>query len=236
MKNFIPEIFESSIIVVGKFNPAIFSPDWLAGNNLIGSEDAKSALQNPSFMITTQMSRFETEWFVLQVLNQQFSLSSKGPISPAIKDLAVHIFSLLPHTPVTALGLNFMAHYKIQTVKDYYKIGDVLAPKTIWDGINFFNEQSTGLESLTIRVDPFKRKENSLDHQNKDVKRVIVQPSGRVPQGVFFTFNDHHDIEHFGDLSFTKAEHVSNIINKKWDDTWVEAKGVFGKVLQNALK
>jgi hypothetical protein len=34
------EILTSSIIVIGAFNPAIFSPDWLERNRLIGKGDA----------------------------------------------------------------------------------------------------------------------------------------------------------------------------------------------------
>ena len=142
MSRFVSEIFESSIVVGGNFNPAIFSPYWMEKNNLIGSDVAKNALESPSLIITNQALRFETEWFVLQVLPQQFSLTSKGAIAPMMRDLAEQVFLLLPHTPVTAVGLNFQGHYKINTIEDYHKIGDTLAPKKIWDQIHFFPEQS----------------------------------------------------------------------------------------------
>ena len=34
------DIFGSSVVAVGAFNPAIFSPDWLERNKLIGQDDA----------------------------------------------------------------------------------------------------------------------------------------------------------------------------------------------------
>lgn len=230
------EIYESSIIVIGNFNPAIFSPFWLEKNNLIGSEDAKGALTSPNLLITSQIFKFETEWFVLQVIPQQFSLSSKGAISPTMKDLAVEIFSLLPHTPISALGINFMAHYKIQNVDEYYKIGDMLAPKTIWDGINFFSEQSTGLENLTIRIDPFKRGEKSITYQPENIKKVIVQPSLKIIPGIYFAYNDHSNIELLTDLQTTKAEYVSGIIKNRWDGIKIEAEKIFEEVLQKTLQ
>ncbi|MGB5613484.1 MAG: hypothetical protein WBM67_12595, partial [Sedimenticolaceae bacterium] len=34
------EIFTSTIVALGNFNPAIFSPDWLEQSGLIGADDA----------------------------------------------------------------------------------------------------------------------------------------------------------------------------------------------------
>ena len=107
------EIFTSSVVAVGDFNPAIFSPDWLEGNKLIGKSDADTVRESKSMISSHQVTSFETKWFALQVLENRFSLTSKDALSPALKDLAVGIFQLVPHTPVTAVGLNFLAHFKL---------------------------------------------------------------------------------------------------------------------------
>lgn len=112
----VPEIFSSSIVAVGAFNPAIFSPDWLERNTLIGAEDAETARQSTALIISQQVSVVDTDWFTLQVLDNQLTLSSKGVLSPTLRDLAVGIFSLASQTPVTALGMNFVGDYKMATV------------------------------------------------------------------------------------------------------------------------
>ena len=90
------EISNSSIVAVGNFNPPIFSPDWLERNKLIGEDDAEGARNDAGLVISHQISRFDTEWFTLQVLEGQFSLISKGPLQPMLKDLAIGIFTLIP--------------------------------------------------------------------------------------------------------------------------------------------
>jgi hypothetical protein len=116
------EILTSSIVAVGDFNPAIFSPDWLERNDLIGEGDADTAREGgrtrSMMLVSHQATTFETEWFALQVLESQFSLTSKDVLSPAFKDLAVGIFQLVPHTPVTAVGLNFLGHFKLASEHD----------------------------------------------------------------------------------------------------------------------
>ena len=123
------EIFGSSIVLVGQFNPAIFTADWLERNSLIGSEDAEYARASTNVLVSHAVAVCETEWFALQVLENQFSLTSKGALSHAFRDLAEGIATLVPHTPVTALGLNFMGHYKMSTEAGYHMVGDVLVPK-----------------------------------------------------------------------------------------------------------
>ena len=82
------EIFSLQIVILGNFNPPVISPSWLNKNVLIGDEDTKSAMESASLAITPDISRFETEWFSMQVIKEQFVLHSKGPVTPALKDLA----------------------------------------------------------------------------------------------------------------------------------------------------
>ena len=59
------EIFNASIVLVGDFNPAIFTPDWLESHQLIGPADAKTARDDVNIFISHQVTRLETEWFIL---------------------------------------------------------------------------------------------------------------------------------------------------------------------------
>lgn len=228
------EILASSIVIVGDFNPAIFSPDWLERNDLIGKGDADTARegsQSRPMIVSHQVATFETEWFALQVLENQFSLTSKGAFSPAFKDLAVGIFQLVSHTPVTAVGLNFMGHFKLASEDEHYRVGDVLAPKEIWDAL--YPDERSGLEDLTIRIQKGTREEPL---KTKDGKRISVQPSKKFKFAVFMSYNDHHDMGAIEEDGLRPAERVANVIDNEWESSWQDAVRVFDGVLSMALK
>ncbi len=228
------EILSSSIIAIGDFNPAIFSPDWLEKNDLIGKGDADTVReknQDKSLIVSHQVTAFETKWFALQVLENQFSLTSKDALSPAFKDLAVGIFELVPHTPLTAVGLNFLAHFKLASEDEYHRVGDVLAPKDIWNVL--YPDGSAGLANLTIRLQHCVRGEPL---KTKDEKQISLQPSNKFKYGVFLSYNDHHDVSDPSEDNLRPAERVATIIDKEWEVSWKDAVRAFDGLLSMALK
>ena len=228
------EIFGASVIVIGDFNPAIISPDWLEQNNLIGKDDAEDARQDDGTVISHKATQFETSWFAMQVLERQFSLTSKGLLSPSIKDLAVGIFSTLSHTPISAMGINFMAHYKMLKADHYFKIGDVIAPKTIWSELFKDENESIGLEALVMRVEPCKRGDTPT---TGDLKRITLQISNKVHQGIFFSLNDHHNIVKIPNGSSTDAaDKIVMLLEQEWQNTLDESKNIFDTVIERALQ
>lgn len=231
---FTAEIFTSAIVVVGDFNPAIFSPDWLERNNLIGEGDATVAREGRAGrqpLISHQVTNFETEWFTLQVLENQFSLTSKGVLTPAFKDLAVGIFQLVSHTPVKAVGLNFMGQFKFDTQDKQHKVGDVFAPKNIWSTL-YPDEFYVGLENLTMRIQHGSR-EGGAD--SNDEKRITLQRSSNFKHGVGLSFNDHHDLVADYDDDLSLAERLVIVIDEQWESVWHDAGRVFDQLLSKAL-
>ena len=234
------EIFDSSIVALGSFNPAIFSPDWLERNSLIGVTDADAAKQRDSIIVTHQVSIIETDWFVLQVLENQLSLTSKGAVTPMLKDLAVGIMSLVPQTPITAVGLNFMGHYKFSNVTEYHKVGDVLAPKDIWMQVFSSNAQETGsnedqaigLANITIKIQPCKRDETPL---TRDEKNITLQPSSKIRGGLLLSLNNHRDVSEQKDETLTAAEYAAQIIDQDWEEYNAESLKIFERTISLAL-
>ncbi len=227
------EIFASSIIAVGDFNPAIFSPDWLERNDLIGQGDAdavRAGGKGRSLLVSHQVVAFETKWFALQVLANQFSLTSKDALSPAFKDLAVGMFQLVPHTPVASVGLNFSGHFRLSGEAEYHRVGDVLAPKDIWKAL--YPEESTGLAELTVRIQRWTR---GKALNTKDEKRISVRPSHKINFGAFLSYNDHHDASASDGGDLRPAQRVAAIIDNEWDSARQDALRVFDGVLSKAL-
>jgi hypothetical protein len=227
------EIFTSAIVAVGDFNPAIFSPDWMEQNGLIGKDDADSVRegrQGKSLLVSHQVATFETKWFALQVLENRFSLTSKDALSPAFKDLAVSIFQLVPHTPVTAVGLNVLGHYKLASEDNYHRVGDALAPKDIWKAL--YPDEIPGLADLTVRIQRGSRGEPL---RTKDEKRIAVQPSNKIKFGVFLSYNDHHDVSASDEDNLRPGERVATLVDSEWESSWQDAVRVFDGVLSKTL-
>jgi hypothetical protein len=226
------EIFSSSIVAVGAFNPAIFSPDWLEKYGLIGGDDAETARKMPSLIISQQVSVVETDWFVLQVLDNQFSLQSKNVLSPALKDLASGIFMLVSHTPISALGLNFMGHFRFLNNTDYHKIGDVLAPKDIWKSLYPSENDSAGLADLTIRI---QHAERDKQPETGNEIRITVQPSTKIRLGIFLSLNDHREVRANEADNQTAADVAARIVAEDWQTSWDDSTRAFDGLISMAL-
>lgn len=225
------EIFGSSIVVVGSFNPTIFSPEWLERNGLIGGEDAEVARGSQNMVVSRHVAAFSTEWFSLQVVENQFSLTSSGALSPAFKDLSEGILTLVPHTPVTALGLNFMGHYKMSSEADYHKVGDTLVPKGIWTGL--IGTLTPGTADVTVKLQAAKRGE---EQTTPDEIKIQVQPSARVKYGVFLSLNDHRAAFAASDPKKANAHAAARIVADDWEVTWHSAERAFNELLHRATQ
>jgi hypothetical protein len=223
------ETLNASIVAVGSINPPIISLDWLQYNGLIGSGDAEAARARPDYTVSRQVTRFQTGVASVQALENQLSITSTGPVTPALCDLATGIFDLLPHTPVSAIGLNFVAHYKTEDRTTYHRVGDVLAPKDIWN--NIFPGKFNGLSDLTIVVQDGTRDNLAA---RPDLQRISVQPSMQVAQGICLIMNDHHGLDVDG-KPLTTAAGASALTRKYWSATHERSLEVFERVLSLAL-
>ena len=98
----------NAVIVANQFNPTVFSQYWLISNHIIGPNDFESQACVFSPMVTQIM----THRFSLSIFPEQLQFA---PVeSESQQDLALatvgRIVELLPHTPYTAAGLNFVWH------------------------------------------------------------------------------------------------------------------------------
>ena len=225
------EIFGSSIVATGSFNTTIFSPDWLERNNLIGKDDADAARNSDNFLVSKPIARFETDWFKCQVIADKFSLETKGPVTPAIRDLAAGVFTLVPHTPLSALGINFTAHYRLGSEDLYYRIGDKLAPKEFWHGVFPDDDRSIGTDTLVIAIQPFKRGEVPT---TKNRLRVTLQPSVLITKGLFLSYNDHREFDAKNEPGITPGNWAKSVIETRWQSDWQDATRIFDNVINYA--
>ena len=66
-----PEIRRIDVVLLGDFNPKIFSPFWFASEGLLGRKEAETAVPE---IIHSDVSIFKSDWFRLQVNRNRFSI------------------------------------------------------------------------------------------------------------------------------------------------------------------
>jgi hypothetical protein len=196
-----PEISGTSIVLVGDFNPKIFHPIWFSSEGLIKKNEAAEA------NITTvhpEICVFQLDWLHLEVTRNRFVVqTSQEPYFEILRDLAYGTFELLHHTPLKQLGINYNAHYRIKSEKEWHEFGDKITPKEIW----YHVLEKPGMSAVTI--------EGDLDRDGfKGHTKVKVEPSKKFHPGVFFDINDHYEVE--DQAKSLGGKEIINILKQIW--------------------
>jgi hypothetical protein len=185
-----PEISGVNIILVGKFNPAIFTPAWFTLHGLLpkGTEEG-AQLQ----VAHQQLTVFSIDWLRLEVTPDRFRAETSQAPHVRLLDLILRVFKeTLPETPLMAFGINRDVHFQVQGLTARDRIGRTLAPVEPWgpwkDALGLDGIQG-GMTSLTMsQIDPDGRPKGG----NINVK---VEPSNRIGPGgtgVYVGVNDHY--------------------------------------------
>lgn len=222
MRQFVPEISGYQIVLLGSFNPKIFQPEWFARHNLLSQEQVAAADLK---IITPQIAQFETEQTIIQATAQKFTAGSKVNAHPLpLRDVVHGAFSLLEHTPVTAMGLNSLMHFPMASEEAWHRVGDRLAPKEPWDSVL---EGRAGLQSLSITT----ARGINLGGWREDAYpgaryTARIEPSLQLKFGVYFETNEHYPAPETAPL-----KSLLRILAERWEDVPVYASGVADRIL-----
>ena len=209
-----PEIDVASIVLLGKFNPSIFTPAWFGWNELIPESSANNANLQISH---PQITAFDADWFKLEVKTDKFTLSAAQPSFIHLCDLTVRIFrDKLSHTPLTALGINREIHYCVKNFDEIMKLGRKLAPVEPWGDWGKEienNEIPSGMTHITMtHIKP----EGACRTPSCSMN-VTVRPSPRITDGRFAVYvvtNDHYAIEN--ENSQTATSEIINLLESNF--------------------
>jgi hypothetical protein len=173
-----PEVALDGVVVAvrGLFNAAIFSPEWMLHQGLIGiSEHGKAEVE----LITREIAVFSTGWLNCQVTPDTLRLSTTEQEEfERVRDAAVGILNALPHTPVVDVTIGREIHFKARDLEQYHAIGDKLAPKEFWEPLVAL-PVTRDLTIWALRPDNWRGR-----------VQVQVQPSVRFQQHVFVSHVD----------------------------------------------
>jgi hypothetical protein len=213
-----------SIVANGTFNPAIFHPSWLAKNGLITEdEEAASTVE----IVHAEIAQFQVPGMRYDVQTERCSIHAVAePFIKAADDFSTIFGEKLPHSPITSCGINYWAHFSLNSWKQRQAFGRLLAPIEPWgpfgqllDGND--KETAGGFSTLAMRA-------NHLKYGKGGSINVSMQPSGKVAAdcGVFLHINHHFSkddeetnfasmiVENFDSCVKMSREILSYMINK----------------------
>ena len=219
-----PEITGASLVLLGNFNPSIFTPAWFGWRGLLPEQTADAAELT---VAQPQITSFKVDWLEFRAVPDRFSLSSTQEPFIRLRDLGVRIFTeQLPHTPLHSLGINRQVHFLVATLEDRDRIGRQLAPVKPWgkwaealepDG------RHGGMTSLTMtQVDIAGRPPGGLIN-------ATVQPSTRFGNdraGVFVEINDHYVV-----ADKTATAELMDLLESNFEDSLARAEDVIDTVM-----
>ena len=188
-----PEITGVAIVLLGNFNPSIFTPAWFGWHELLPEKTVEIAeLQ----IAQSQITSFEADWLKLQAVSDRFTISTTQPPFVRLLDLAIRVFrEQLPHTRLQAAGINREVHFLVNSYKERDHIGRSLAPIEPWGEWGDHLEPDGnygGMASLTMT------QVNLQGRPPGGRINVTVENSNRVGEGqrgVFVRVNDHYVVE-----------------------------------------
>jgi len=211
------EIESISLVLVGDFNPKIFQPAWFAAQELIRAKESEQAEVQ---IITPEVTSFKLgDWLDLQVTRERFTAStSQEAYFEILRDLVLGTFILLHHSPVRAIGLNYLVHHRVRSEEDMHSFGYSWVPKENWDGIL----ENPGMRSLVVQG-------KRSDGYNGYIQ-IHSEPSQKVKPGIFFAVNDHFvitkpDSEQMGCLE------AIEILRSKWQESLEHSRSMVDKLL-----
>ena len=222
-----PEIAEVSLVMLGHFNPAIFTPAWFGWNELLPEKTVKIA---DTKIVHPEIAIFEADWLNLHVQPESFRINTTQAPYVRLRDLAVRIFrENLPHIPLKAMGINREVHFSVRSFDERDRLGRLLAPVEPWGDWGQKLEpdgEHGGMASLTMRqVNPEGR---PLGGQIN----VTVEPSNRIGQGrlgVYVRVNDHYTIENVESQMGTSK--IVTLLEENFDESLRRADKIIDHIM-----
>jgi hypothetical protein len=223
-----PEVSGASIVMVGRFNPQIFQPFWLAHYSVISEDAAKAAKIN---IVHPEITSFGIQGeFNVQVEREKFSID-RG-IAPLIRiaDVVCRLFGeLLPHTPIKQVGINRVMHFDVGSLAARDEIGLKLAPREPWGKWGRLVSSGEwpkhgGLVTLSLMQSDIPDRPAGWIQAKVEPSKVI----GRGRSGIYMEINDHYDL---GDRMPEGADEIVEIIRDRFDASIANSDGIIDQIM-----
>jgi len=178
------------IIVLGVFNPAIFSPHWIRSNEVIEIDDGNEPKVE---IIHQQVCQFSVSDIDFSIELERFAIKSEVHDNNILLDIFNKIFAeKLVYTPLRAIGINFFDHIDMGSFERRNKLGRILAPIDPWmpwskDFESSDPELNGGMSKLSM-------KKARSGPPCEEYTLATIEPSARPElrkTGIFILANNH---------------------------------------------
>ena len=219
-----PDAEQIAIVLLGSFNPGIFHPEWFRRQEILLPQEADGAeikVVSPEF---TQVRFLDLK---LEVLSERFTLETQDASrAEKLQDVVVNLLTKLPHTPITACGLNDALHFDLKDEAYWHEIGHALAPKNlIWNDLL----EKPGMQSLAIK--------SELRGDFPGEINITVAPSNNptMPHGLFINSNFHFPVGR-DERGTPRSERVIAFVESEWKNALALARRVASQIFDKIKK
>jgi hypothetical protein len=217
----------ASIVLLGRFNPLIFQPEWLAAQKIIGLQEATAARDGGIEVIHAEVTSINLSAKKLVVESGRFSLTvTEEPFIQA-RDFTINCFNLLSHSPVSAVGINTQTTFRASGLEQFNRFGDILAPKAPWVAL-LGNEDEAPAGGLRAMVMERSARTDGLS----GYVRVHVEATDPSNFEIKINVNNHFETL-IGPNPATAADAVA-LISREWDRSLEEAQYTISALLEIA--
>lgn len=192
-----------NIVVLGSLNPAILQPNWLVRCGLIPEKkDVQYKFPIGAVIAPIQFKYDDFEWYV-DYNKLQINFGDKDKVID-LGAIIANVFEDLQHTPVKAMGHNFVFEYKGELINSSHFSGLKLG-----DDFNGFG-----------RIDDLSQEINLIDAEKVKIKIKLFLKGDMTD----IHFNYHRDIKSVGEMiefansylkNHSKSPEILNIISKR---------------------
>lgn len=196
------EAEEVSIVFIGSFNPAIFHPDWLLRNKLINQDDHEYAIKELKVVHKFASGFPIRSGLGLVVDPDRFQLHGDFTDNHKMRDLAINIFRLLEHCPVTAMGVNRLMHFRLASKDELVQAANRLS------GVDRFK---------SVFDDPWLRSYEVIGKRpdgDDGYLHVKIAPSSKIVPGLLIHVNNHRERQSPERLNL---EELLKTLDGSWD-------------------
>jgi len=133
-----------SIVLLGEFQPCTFHPFWMV-ENAIAPKKAVEKLEVHAVM--NDVTDLKSKEFQILIFQDRFMVKTHlESYFETIKDIACNSLRILDSYKIKKFGITTTKLFEIENEETWHRIGDTLAPKSIWN--DFFPE--AGLREIHI--------------------------------------------------------------------------------------
>ena len=226
-----PEVGRVSVVLLGSFNPAIFTPTWFAWHEILPRSAAEAAQVE---VVHRQLTVFGFDWLQLEVSGDRFSVETSLAPHIRVRDLVVRVFKEhLHHTPLKAFGINRSVDFRVRSTGQRDRMGKKLAPAEPWGDCGLalsLGDEGNGLRSLTMtQICPDGRGDG-------DQINITVEPSKQIEDGigVYVRVNDHYFSGNAGPHSSEGTRSLIAQLEENFDKSLSRSDGIIDHIMSLA--